>query len=153
VLRQIRTDTLFLVHLDDQQRDCGDEGGESEEQQLGVAPIGQCRCHRHHGLWLGGHAAVRQLVPGSGCVVGGLGVAEVGGGAVAGADGTGVHAGGNAEREAGGGGGGASDGGRPGGRAGGNRGGHRGRRLLWSRRRAHRQQRLLNQLTNLADGV
>ena len=92
VLRQIRTDTLFLVHLDDQQRDCGDEGGESEQQQLGVAPIGQCRCHRHHGLWLGGHAAVRQLVPGSGCVVGGLGVAAVGGGAVAAAD---AHTGNN----------------------------------------------------------
>ena len=41
VLRQVPTQTLFLVGLDEQQGHRGDDRGEAEQEQLGVAPVRQ----------------------------------------------------------------------------------------------------------------
>ena len=47
VLRQVPAEALLLVGLDDQQRDGGDERGEPEQEQFGVAPVGQWRHDGH----------------------------------------------------------------------------------------------------------
>src|SRR5262249_30847970 len=80
VLGEIPVQPLFLVGLDEQQRQCGDHRREPEQEQFGVAPVGERGSDGHRGLRLGGHEISRQFVPGSG---GG------GGGAVGDGDGDG----------------------------------------------------------------
>lgn len=41
VLREVPAESLLLVGLDDEQCDGGDERGEPEQEQLGVAPVRQ----------------------------------------------------------------------------------------------------------------
>ena len=57
---------LLLVGLDEQKRHRGDHGGESEQEQFGIATIGQRGHHGHGRLRLCRHDTSRQLVPGSG---------------------------------------------------------------------------------------
>ena len=56
---------LLLVGLDEQQRQRGDHRGEPEQEQLGVASVGQWRHHGDGRLRLCRHATARQFVPGS----------------------------------------------------------------------------------------
>ena len=41
VLHEIPTQALLLIGLDEQKRQCGDDDGEAEQEQLGVAPVGK----------------------------------------------------------------------------------------------------------------
>ena len=88
VLRQVPAQPLLLVGLDDQQRHGGDHRGEPEQEQFGVAAVGQRRRDGNRGLRLRAHDAARQSVPGS-CGGGGSAV-TVGAGEGGGVDGAGA---------------------------------------------------------------
>ena len=101
VAGQIQREALLLVGLHDEQRHRGDDGGEAQQEQLGVATVGQRRGDGHRRLRCGvtrlrlasvgfagqGHAAARQSVPGfdgggGSAVTVGAGVVGVGAGAL-----------------------------------------------------------------------
>ena len=66
VAGQVPAQPLLLVGLDDEQRHGGDHGGEPQQEQFGIAPVGQRRQDGDRRLGLRRHDTVRQVLPGSG---------------------------------------------------------------------------------------